>query len=593
MRVKKIIFLLILVVLFFAVDSSFCLATILQNGKPAYEEYEKNLTSAVDKNPGNVESSLKLIRLYLDNDQDTKAMIELNRIQNKAGNNPKYYILASKLLLKRNILDEAEEMAKKAIKIEYNNTDAFIVLGDIYLEKFYSLDNSPESMELKKAFLKRAFDSYFSAQNYNSASPIPHIGLANTYYMNAQKSLALDEILKAKELCTNNGEALYLIGEYYYKTKEYTKARKYLEKSLDAGLNSKYKTYYLLGTLYEQEGLIKNAQQSYLQSLKIKPDHVESQQNLDRLIKVSYREVSAASNRTNTTKDLFSNLNDELNKIMQADYYLILDEFTRARDLYVDVLSKNPNNINAVSGLAELYYTKWAEGFTNTENLVNDSKYILKTEENARIIIPLTKFKLINENTMPEAVRQKLISLSISETYDFYDLLNEVRAEFLLGNFEESRDKLRKLLSFKLSNYEKFKVLKSLCYDHNYDEAIALIEELKKTYYHNDELKPIITRINTKLQSEENNLKNAAALYKDKNDFRNAENIIRQAIRYFPTSKKAYFHYAFLLEKQKRYKEAMEKAKICYRLYQVYPEKDTESDEKEIKNLIKSLDKKS
>lgn len=553
---------------------------------------ERNLTYAVNKNPSSVDASLHLIKFYLDNGQDTKAMIELNRIQNKATGNGKFFVLASKLLLRRGILDEAEDMAKKAVKLNYNNADAFIALGDIYLEKFYSLDNSAENIEVKKAFLKRAFDSYYTAQNYNAASPVPHIGLANTYYMNAQKSLALDEILKAKELSTNNAEAYYLLGEYYYKIKEYGKAKTYFEKSLAAGMTSKYKTYYLLGTLNEQDGLIKNAQQNYLQSLKLKPDHLESQQNLDRLIKTTYKEVSLLSDKKTSTKDLFSNLNDELNNVMQADYYLVLDEFTRARDSYINVLNQNPKNINAISGLAELYYAKWAEGFENSADFVNDSKYILKIEENSRIVIPLTKFKIINETKLPEPVRQKLISLSVSETYDFYDLLNEVRAEFLLGNYEESHEKLKKLLSFKLSNYEKFKVLKSLCCDHDYDEALLLIEELKKTYYHNEELKPISDRIAVKFKTVDEKLNQAIALYKDKNDLSNAEYVMKQALRYLPTNKKAYLHYAYLLEKQKRYQEAMEKVNICYKLHKLYPDKDSKVEEKNIKDLINSLNRK-
>lgn len=580
----KRLLLITAVIFFFFAENTYC------HAYPG--DRERTLTAAVNKNPSNTETALKLIRFYLDNDLDTKAMIELNRIQNKSTGNVDFYVLASKLLLKRGILDEAEETAKKAVKIAYNSPEAFIALGDIYLEKFYALGNSSSTLDLKKTFLKRAFDSYYTAQNYNPASPFPHLGLANTYYMNVQKSLALDEIMKAKELGVNNAEALYLTGEYYYKTKEYGKATKYFEKSVGAGLTSKYKTYYLLGTLYEQEGMIKKAQRHYLQSLKLKPDHPESQQNLDRLIKITYKEIASVAAKPRRTLDLFGNLNEELNKVMQADYYLVMDEFTRARDLYIEVLEKNPLNINAVSGLAELYYAKRAEGFINSKHFVSDSKYILKTEENTRTVISLTKFKMISKDKMPEKVRRKLISLSVSETYDFYDLLNEVRSEFLLGNFEESHKKLQKLLSFKLSNYEKFKVLKSLCYDHDYDESLILIAELKRTYYHNEELKPILNRLESKLNLSEETLNNAIILYEKENKFSEAEYIIKQAIKYFPTNKKAYMHYALLLEKQKKYKEALQKAEICYGLFRLYSDKNSEADKRIVKKLRNRLVKK-
>jgi len=166
----------------------------------------------------------------------------------------------------------------------------------------------------------------------------------------------------------------------------------------------------------------------------------------------------------------------------------------------------------------------------------------------------------------------------------------------LLGNFEESHEKLEKLLTFKLSNYEKFKVLKSLCYDHDYDEALILIGELKKTYYHNEELAPIVTRITTKFSVADEKLNQAIALYSNKDkkqqDFSNAEYIIKQAVRYFPAYKKGYLHYAYLLEKQGKYKEALDKALVCQRLYKLYPNKNAEISEIDIKKLVQNLKQK-
>lgn len=596
MFMKQKIFFIIFFGLYILVNTQASLASNSSVNKFNLSAQERNLTSAVNKNPADTGTSLKLIKLYLDTGQDDRALIELNRIKSKAGNNSKFYIMSANLLLKNGKIDQAEEMAKKAISISYNNPDAFLMLGQIYFEKACSLGNIKENFELKKTYLTRSFDNYYTAYKYSPSSPFAHIGLANAYYVNGQSALARDEIFKAQELCASDAEALYLIGEYYYKTKQYTKAKSYLERSISAGLASKYKTYYMLGTLYEQDGSIENAQKYYLQSLKINPAYTKSQQNLDRLIKVSYKEAESQSNLQKTTTDLFNNLNEELNTVMQADYFLAVDEFTSARDLYIKVLDSNPDNVNAVTGLAELYYAKWAEGFTNSADFVNDSKYILKTAENTRIVIPLTKFKMINQDKMPENVRQKFINLSVSESFDFYDLLNEVRSEFLLGNYEESHDKLQKLLGFNLSNYEKFKVLKSLCYDHDYDDALNLIQDLKKTYYHNDELEPIIKRIKTKFEVVNENLDKASSLINNKdkklNDFSGAEFIIKQAITYLPTSKKAYLNYVYLLEKQERYKEALDKANICYRLCKIYPDKNTEITEEQVKKIIQNLNQK-
>jgi len=539
---------------------------------------------------------LSVVQGYIDADKDAKAMIELNRISGVYNSSPKYHVIAARLYYKQGQLNDAESSAKKAVSLNYNNSDAFAMLGDVYFDRALNLVTSDETRELKQNYLKKSFDYFYTSCNYNQSSPFGHIGLAKVYYMNGQADYALDEILKAKELGIKNPRAMYLIGEYYYKIKEYDNAKSALQKSISLGMNSAYKTYYMLGTIFEQDGEIPAAQQNYLKALKLNPNYTLAQKNLDRLIKVSYKEAETQANQQKTTTDMFSNLNDELNIVMQADYALAVDEFTKARDLYIKVLSGNPTNINAITGLAEMYYAKWAEGLATSGEFVSDSKYIMKAKESSRTVIPFTKYKMINEDIMPDAVRQKLIHLSVSESFDFYDLLNEVRAEFLLGNFEESHNKLQKLLSFKLSNYEKFKVLKSLCYDHDNDEALILIDDLKKTYYHNEELVPIGDRIRTKYAVANEKVEQAKSLYSNKdsklNDFSGSEYILKQAIKYFPTHKKAYLYYAYMLEKQKKYALASEKALVCYRLLRLYPEKGFEVSTEEIEKYIKSLNSK-
>ncbi|MEI8389108.1 MAG: tetratricopeptide repeat protein [bacterium] len=594
LKFKKII--IAAITIFFAGNCFSCGASSWNTNRSGVLVKERALTSAINKNPQNTDASIQLINLYLDSNQEAKAMIELNRIQKRVNNSPRFFISAANSLLSRGMYKEAENMAKKAVKISYNNIDAFISLGNIYFKKANSLGNTPEELELKKLCLIKAFDNFYTAYKYNPSSPFAHIGLADVYYINGQSALALDEILKAKELSTNNAQALYLIGEYLYKTKEFAKSKIYLQKSISAGLTSNYKTYYMLAKLSEQEGNNENAQKNYIKSLKLKPEHQQSQQNLDRLIKISYNDSEMLSTKEKSTTDLFNNINDELNTIMQADLYLVADEFTKARESYISVLNKNPKNINAITGLAELYYAKWIEGFASSADFVNDSKYILKTKENSRVVIPLTKFKLINEDQMPEEVRQKFINLSISETFDFYDLLNEVRAEFFLGNFEDSHEKLEKLLTFKLSNYEKFKVLKSLCYDHNYDEALNLVEELKKTSYHNEELVPIVNRIAVKFSVADEKLNQSISLYSNKknkkNDYVTSEAIIKQVLIYYPTDKKAYLNYIYLLEKQKKYTEALEKTNIYQKLYKLYPDSNSEIKDEDVDKLILRLNQK-
>jgi hypothetical protein len=333
----------------------------------------------------------------------------------------------------------------------------------------------------------------------------------------------------------------------------------------------------------EQDGKIAVAQKYYLQSLKLKPDMAEAQKRLDDLIKTAYKKRRADEN---TPVDLFENVSEDLNALLSAEYQLMLDEFTQARDIYVNLLEKNPENANAASGIAELYFAKWKDGFPASDKFTNDAIYVIRTKPTNKNAVSLLKFEMINTQKMPEDVRQKLINLSISETTEFYDLLNEVRAEFLLGNYEECHNKLYKLMKMNLSNYEKFKVLKYLCYDRNYYEALILIGDLKKTYYHNEEIEPVEARIYAKIQVADDMLNNALALWKEEK-YNEAVVIYRGLMTCFSVYKPAYLHYALAMDSMGNYSEEYEKLNEYYLLYRLYPDRNPEISESELKGMIK------
>ncbi|HSA06810.1 MAG TPA: tetratricopeptide repeat protein [Candidatus Gastranaerophilales bacterium] len=533
----------------------------------------------------NSENNIKTIKIYLENEHYTDAMLELNRLLEIKRNDPRIYIMSAELLRKTYQFDEAEKMAKKALMLDYKNSNAYLELGYVYFDKARMSSTSQETEENLEEYLTKSFDHFFMASQYDLSNPLPHVALAEAYYANRQNQKAKEEILKAKELCFNHPDAYYQIGNYYYKTKDYDKAKKFIKKSVELGNNKNHKAYYLVGRISEEEGNFKEAQQQYLQTLRLKPDMLEAQKHLDTLIKTSYKEKISEET---SPKDLFANVDENLNLLMKADYFLMIDEFTKARELYVKLLEKNPKNISAAAGLAELYYSQWKEGFSVSNNFTADALYIIKSEPDKKNKIAFLKFKLINEVKIPENIRQNLINLSISETFEFYDLLNEARAEYLLGNFEECHNKLYKLLGIKLSNYEKFRILKHLCYDHNYYEALIVLDDLKKTYYYNKEIEPIERRIKIKLQVADEKLDEALKLWEAKK-YNNSLSLYKEIISYFPAYKPAYLHYSLAMDSMGNYDEAYNNINVYYKLYKLYPDRQPEISEAEIKELIQEL----
>lgn len=534
---------------------------------------------------------IKTIEIYIDNEQYTKAMLELNELLNAGSDNPRIYILSANLLRKTYQYNEAEQMAKKALELDYQNSGAYLALGYIYFEKAKFSANSSEaevSPDIARDYLITGFDHFFMASQYAPDSPYPHIGLAEAYYTNKQEQRAKDEILKAKELAFSQPEAFYEIGRYYYKINDYDKAKKYIEKSVRAGRSKNYRAYYNMGRIAEQKGDLKEAQQLYLQTLRLKPDMLAAQKHLDALIKTSYKKKMSEQN---TPKDLFANVSLDLNLLLKADYYLMIDELTKARDIYIKLLEKKPQNSGAAAGLAELYYSMWKEGFPGTNNFTNDAVYIIKAEESEKNKIALLKFRMINEAKIPENIRKKLINLSISDTFEFYDLLNEIRAEYLLGNYEECHNKLYNLINMNLSNYEKFKVLKSLCYDRNYYGALAVIDELRKTYYHSEEIEPAERRIISRINMLDEKIIEALNLWEEK-QYDRALSIYLETMNYFPTYKSPYLHYGLAMRELENYEEAYSNLNFYYKLYKLYPDRQPEIKEEELKDLIRDLYKK-
>ncbi len=524
------------------------------------------------------DTTIELVKKYIVNEQYTDAMLELNKLLASKPNDPEVYVLAAKLLRMQGEHEEAEKMAREAQKLDYKSSEAYLELGYAYMDMMQTVEN-------KREIFTQAFDHFFMAAQYDPSNPLPHVALAEAYYMNMQMDRSTDEILKARELSFGNAEAYYKIGQYYYTIGDFEKSRQYIKKSMEAGRDKNFRAYYEMGIIYEQDGEIKNAQEQYLQALKLKPDFTEAQERLDSLIKVKYKENLAEKSKPT---DILKDVDPDLRYLMKADYSLMLDQFTQAQDIYVMLLEKNPQNTAAISGLAELYYSKWKGGYITSKNFTSNAMYLIKADINKKNEIALLKFQMLNEPKIPEKVRQRLINLSITESFEFYDLLNEVRAEFLLGNYEECHTKLLRLMDLKLSNYEKFKILKHLTYDNNYYEAFLILKELKKTYYHNEEIEPVEKRIKAKFITADEKVKKARELY-DSKEYVAAMPYFEEVINYFPTYKPAYLHYAKALDIVGDYEKAYENLNIYYRLYALYPDKNPEISVGEIKAMIQDL----
>ncbi|MCK5176351.1 MAG: hypothetical protein KAQ92_01370 [Candidatus Aenigmarchaeota archaeon] len=115
-----------------------------------------------------------------------------------------------------------------------------------------------------------------------------------------------------------------------------------------------------------------------------------------------------------------------------------------------------------------------------------------------------------------------------------------------------------------------------------------MIQDLKKTYYHNNEIEPVEKRIKIKLQVAEEKLNKALELWEEKN-YNNSILVYKELMKYFPTYKPAYLHYALAFESIENYNEAYDSLNIYYKLYNLYPDRNPLIKKAELKKMLRLL----
>lgn len=130
--------------------------------------------------------------------------------------------------------------------------------ADLWLKLALEMDDSDE----KKELLHKAMKNYYILLKIqpDNVDCLNKRGLI--YDVLDRNVLARSYFSRALNVDKNNSETNYLVGDYFYKRRDFKRALKYFTVALENGFDS-YDIKYKLGIIYEKMGDICNAKRFY------------------------------------------------------------------------------------------------------------------------------------------------------------------------------------------------------------------------------------------------------------------------------------------------------------------------------------------
>lgn len=333
--------------------------------------------------PSNVPANLKLANLYL-LVSDRKSVDQQLVILNKHGkNNPDVIAFKAEVALKYNQLVEANQLALEALKLDKNNSFAFMTLAKIagrsgdYPQAISYIDEAilvnPNNVSLYLAKLSLHQDSHaineipdiykkliaINPQNFEFKRNLALFYVSNSEYQQAET--LLNEVLKK---FPENIDTQIGLVKLYYKTRGKQASLSLLDKFNKALPNNTalmFASYDVLEQIGEYErsratikAIIENAKDldSKLQAMALLADDL-----LDR----GYREEAEKL----IAQVLFKDAKNKNGLLIKAKFNMFDLDFNAAISVYRNVLDDYPNDILSMIGLGQAYRSSGAIELAN------------------------------------------------------------------------------------------------------------------------------------------------------------------------------------------------------------------------------------
>lgn len=345
---------------------------------------------------------------------------------------------------KNNRADKAKEIIGL---ISSDNADAKILLGKIYFDE----NNLEKSREIFNSFSKssqepdvlnylglfaledmkfiEAIKFFSQASNLNKNNPVYFYNLANAYFFNGWQDEAVKSYLKAICLSPENLDYRYSLAYLYYEMKEYDKAQKEVEFIL-----SHNEKHYQARVI---KALLKLHDKDYLGAQKILEENV------------------------------FQGCEDDFTLISLGKVYNEIDMFEKAESVIGKVISRNPENINYASDLADVYIKekRYDDALELVQKVINSNeRYIYGYLLGAKVACLKGDFEKAKEYA------QDAVSLDINCSEGYYYLALVRKEE---KDYEEAIECMKRAIMYDLTNAKYYAEMSNI-YKLNNDIKTAL-----------------------------------------------------------------------------------------------------------------------
>ncbi|MEI7474217.1 MAG: hypothetical protein WCK67_05500 [bacterium] len=585
-RIFKSVNMLLLLVIACSIISSANSQTITvheDEESPAVKK-ENYLSNAVKNNPKDLSLNLELSKFYKDAGLKEKSVYYLNIAKKIAPQNAEVYAIGSDILFNEGLIQEAENAARKSISYSEDCALAYIVMGKIYLKKSENPEylNSFFANSKKQRILTQANKYFLKALEVDEKNAQAHIGISMYYKAVRNDFRRQDELMKAEELDVYNPQTLINLAEFCIEKARFEKALNYLQKANDYSLEQSYYTHYLMGNIYEKLGDFFKAKHEYYVVLEIKPFETEVKQRINQLDAIISEMPS-----TKVSEDV-DNTDKEDEKAVKAYYFLICDRETEARELLLSILKANPDNLKALNGLAELYYTQYLTGVFTLRNYIADSEYLSAVEDYNKIKIALIKNNIVSSQGISAQLKDVIYQLSnLTEYPDQKTLIDSFRASNLNEDYLSAKNKYDLILKDGMSDDLIFELTCYLCFDRNYDLAQESLKLLATTQKYSEQANLIQQRISNKLKTADENCEIGLENYRKK-DYTGAIFVFENNIKFYETHKRTRIYYALALNKLGNTQKAIEELKKYIILEGLYPSAKPEFKISDLQKMIKN-----
>lgn len=199
-----------------------------------------------------------------------------------------------------------------------------------------------------------------ASQEYQKAVDLdPNYGtaidnLGTIYFAKGEIDAAIEQYKTAIKINSKNSTAHYHLGEAYLSKGQYNDAIKSLQTALYQNPNSA-PVNDTLGEVYEKQGNEAAAINQYRKAINIKPEYTPAYLKLSGLFEMRGDDEFAIAELRSAV-----NVNPDFSegKLKIAQISTKIGKEEQAIKLYQDILSSDPNNVEALKGLSNAYFYK-------------------------------------------------------------------------------------------------------------------------------------------------------------------------------------------------------------------------------------------